>query len=104
MTAMKAGNSRGFQQILKEAEVFHNPLRLQLAPFELRGTQEHKKHVYHSKLSPNTKTRIMTILHEFRDEARAEELACPSSIFSEAVSRCAQERTVHVVAKNYSLP
>jgi len=52
-----------------EADFFHNPLRLQLALLELKGTQEDQKHVYTSKLSPNQKIRIMTILNQFRDKA-----------------------------------
>jgi len=59
----------GFQQILKEVEFFHNPLRLQLAHLELKGTQDDQNHVYTSRLSPNPKIGIMTILHQFRDRA-----------------------------------
>jgi hypothetical protein len=61
--------TRGFQQILKTTGFSHEPLRLQLAPFELRGTQEDQKHVPNSKPSPNQKIRIMTTLHQFRDKA-----------------------------------
>jgi len=62
----------GFQQILKKTEFFHNTLRLHLARLELKGTRKHQKHVYTSKLAPNQKTRIKTILHQYRDKpARA---------------------------------
>jgi hypothetical protein len=61
--------THGFQQILKEVGFSHEQLRLQLARLELKGTQEHQKHVYTSNLSPNQKIRIMTTLHQFRDKA-----------------------------------
>jgi hypothetical protein len=51
----------GLQQILKEAEFSHEPLRLQLAHLKLEGTQEDQKHVYTSKLSPNQKIGLKTI-------------------------------------------
>jgi len=58
-----------FQQILKELGFSHEPLRLQLALLELKGTQKDQKHVYTSKLSPNQKIRIKTTLHQFWDKA-----------------------------------
>jgi len=59
----------GFHQIRMEAGFSHEQLRLQLARLELEGTQADQKHVYTSRLSPNPKIRIMTILHQFRDKA-----------------------------------
>jgi hypothetical protein len=57
----------GFQQILREVEFSHKPLRLHLARSELRGTQESQKQIRASKLHPNQKIGIMTNLHQFRD-------------------------------------
>jgi hypothetical protein len=48
---------------------FHKLLRRHLACLERQGTQENRKQMHTSKLSPNPKTRIMTILHQFRDKA-----------------------------------
>jgi hypothetical protein len=61
--------NHGFQQILKEVEFFHNTLRLHLARLELQGTQEDQKQMHTSNLPPNPKTRLTTILHQFRDKA-----------------------------------
>jgi hypothetical protein len=52
-----------------EAEFFHKPLRLRLARLERQGTQENQKQVHTSKLSPNPKKGITTILDQFRDKA-----------------------------------
>jgi len=60
---------RGFHQILKEVEFSHNMLWLHLADLERQGTQESRKQMHTSKLPPNPKTRIITILHQFRDKA-----------------------------------
>jgi len=51
---------------------FRRLLRLHLACLECRGTQKGRNQMHTSKLSPDPKIRIMTILHEFRDSpARA---------------------------------
>ena len=54
---------------LKEVEFSHNTLRLHLAHLERQGTQEGQKQMHTSKLPPNPKTRIITILRQFRDKA-----------------------------------
>ena len=66
---VERGQITGLQQILKKAGFSNNALRLQLARLERQGTQEDRKHVYTSKLPPNQKIRLVTILHQFRDKA-----------------------------------
>jgi hypothetical protein len=51
----------GFQQIRREVDFSHKPLRLHLAHLERQGTQEGQKQMQTSKLPPNPKTRIKTI-------------------------------------------
>jgi len=58
-----------FQQVLKEAEFFHKPLRLNLARLKLQDTQESRKQMNASKLPQNPKIRITTILDQFWDKA-----------------------------------
>jgi len=50
-----------FQQILKKAKFFHNPLRLQLALLKRHAMQHGQKRMPTSQLSPNQKIRIKTI-------------------------------------------
>ncbi|MCJ7470662.1 hypothetical protein MUO74_09285 [Candidatus Bathyarchaeota archaeon] len=50
-----------FQQILKKAKFFHNPLRPYPDLWKLHAMQHGQKRMHTSKLSPNPKTRIKTI-------------------------------------------
>jgi len=65
LAVLTDGKSRGFQQVLQEAEFSHNTLSPHLARLERQGMQEGQRQMRASKLAPNHKRRINTIFNHF---------------------------------------